>query len=183
MIKPQKRIQITQRTQLLQNNPNKKMKTFSYIINNVKYDVQIQSIEGQVAQVNVNGKDYTVELENPISDPEPKRAAPKSEPISKSEPTPKATPAPEVAPVSVSAPAPATTPSGAGVPLTSPLPGVILSVLVNPGDVVKKGQKVIVLEAMKMENDIKAQKDGTVTSVLVQKGDSVQEGDVLLKLG
>ena len=72
--------------------------------------------------------------------------------------------------------------SGAGTVVHSPLPGVIISVDVKEGQAVKKGQKVAVLEAMKMENEIQADVDGTVTAILVNKGDSVLEGADILKI-
>ena len=65
----------------------------------------------------------------------------------------------------------------------SPLPGVILDIKVNVGDAVKKGQTIIILEAMKMENNINAECDGTVTAVHVNKGDSVREGAMLVTIG
>ncbi len=67
--------------------------------------------------------------------------------------------------------------------MTTPLPGTILDVFVNVGDAVKAGQTVVLLEAMKMENNIEADTDGTVKEVKVRKGDSVLEGDVLVVIG
>ena len=78
--------------------------------------------------------------------------------------------------------APKPAPSGAGKAVKSPLPGVIISVNVNVGDAVKAGQVVAVLEAMKMENEIQAESDGTVTAVHVGKGDSVLEGASIVTL-
>ena len=71
--------------------------------------------------------------------------------------------------------------SGAGA-IKSPLPGVILDVLVREGDSVKVGQKLLILEAMKMENNIDSDKEGVVKSIAVRKGDSVLEGDVLITI-
>jgi len=73
-------------------------------------------------------------------------------------------------------------PKGAGS-VRSPLPGVILEELVNEGDEVKLGQRLIVLEAMKMENNIEADRPGKIVSILKHKGDAVMEGDVLLVIG
>ena len=91
-----------------------------------------------------------------------------------------AAPAPATA---AAAPAPAPSAgSGAGKAITSPLPGVIIEVSVKEGQAVKAGQKVAVIEAMKMENEIQASSDGTVTAVLVNKGDSVLEGAEIVKI-
>ena len=84
------------------------------------------------------------------------------------------------APVAAPAAAPAVT--GAGEAVTAPMPGNILKVNVNVGDAVKEGQVLVVLEAMKMENEIMAPKDGTVAQVVVAKGASVNTGDALVVL-
>ena len=135
------------------------MKEYKFKINGNDYQVAINSIEGNIADVTVNGTPYKVEMEN----------APAAAPV--------AAPAPAAAPAAA-APAPAApaTPAGAGTDINSPLPGVIIEVSVKEGQAVKAGQKVAVLEAMKMENDIQADKDGTVTAIHVHKGDSVLEG-------
>ena len=108
-----------------------------------------------------------------------------------------ATPAPQVAPAPQAAtvpsppkattppPAPAATPVSSGETKTvkSPLPGIILDIFVNVGDTVKAGQKIVLLEAMKMENDIEVEMDGVVKEIKVNKGDTVYEGDILLTIG
>lgn len=140
------------------------MKTYKFKINGNGYEVAINSVEGQTASVTVNGTPYTVELENAPAAPAPAvpvQAAP-------AQSAPVQTPA--------AAPAPAPAASGTGKAVTSPLPGVIIAVKVNVGDVVKAGQEVAVLEAMKMENSIEATHVGTVTAINVAKGDSVLEG-------
>ena len=82
------------------------------------------------------------------------------------------------------APAPAQAPAaGAGEKVTAPMPGTILDVKASSGQSVSKGDVIMVLEAMKMENDIVAPCDGTVTSIVVKKGDSVQSGDTLATVG
>ena len=144
------------------------MKTYKFKIDGKDYCVTINGIEGKQADLTVNGVGYSVELENEVAAP----AAP-------------AAPAPVQAAPAQAAPAPAApakTPSGPAVTVHSPLPGVIISIDVKEGQAVKKGQKVAVLEAMKMENEIQAEADGTVTAILVQKGDSVLEGAEILKL-
>ena len=137
------------------------MKEYKFKINGNDYQVAINSIEGNIADVTVNGTPYKVEMEN----------APAVAPV--------AAPAPAAAPAAAAAPAPAApaaVPAGAGTDINSPLPGVIIEISVKEGQAVKAGQKVAVLEAMKMENDIQAEKDGTVTAIHVHKGDSVLEG-------
>jgi biotin carboxyl carrier protein len=139
------------------------MKTYKFKINGKDYDVTIGEAEGKMLQVNVNGADYQVELENaPASAPAaPAAAAPAA-----------ATPAP----AATAAPAAPKAPAGAGEKVNSPLPGVIVEVSVKEGQAVKSGQKVAVLEAMKMENEISAPKDGIITAIHVNKGDSILEG-------
>ena len=145
------------------------MKTYKFKIGNNPYTVEIASIEGGVAKVNVNGIDYEVEIED----------APASAPAAASAGTASVTSSP--APTSTSSPAPTGDPTPAKK-VCSPLPGVILSVNVAVGDKVKAGDKVAVLEAMKMENDIEAESDGTITAIHVQKGDSVLEGAAIVSL-
>lgn len=97
---------------------------------------------------------------------------------------PVASPAPQAAVTAPAAPSlaaqptekPAQQPSGAGKQVTSPLPGVIIEVSVKEGQTIKAGQKLAIIEAMKMENEISASNDGTVTAIHVAKGDSVLEG-------
>lgn len=91
-------------------------------------------------------------------------------------------PAPKAAPKA--APAPAAAPAGAAgsVKVTAPMPGKIVAVKANPGDAVKKGQVILILEAMKMENDVVAPQDGTVASIDVATGASVEAGSVLATL-
>ena len=134
------------------------MKEYKFKINGKDYAVTIGEAEGKLLSVNVNGANYQVELEN----------APVAAPVQASTPA---------APAAVaSAAAPAAAPAGAGEKVNSPLPGVIVEVSVKEGQAVKAGQKVAVLEAMKMENEIPAPKDGTITAIHVQKGDSILEG-------
>lgn len=138
------------------------MAQYKFKINGNEYNVAINSVEGNIADVTVNGASYKVEMENA---PVQQAAAPAAAPA----PAPSAAPAPAA---QAAAPAPA----GAGKPVTSPLPGVIIEVSVKVGDAVKAGQQVAVLEAMKMENAIEATSAGTVTAIHVNKGDSVLEG-------
>ncbi|MCQ2175942.1 MAG: biotin/lipoyl-binding protein [Bacteroidales bacterium] len=145
------------------------MKEYKFKINGNEYNVAINGIEGKNADVTVNGVSYNVELENA---PAP---APAAAPVAQAAPAAKAAPAPATAPAAAPAAPKAAAPAG-GKTITSPLPGVIISIDVKEGQAVKRGQKIAVLEAMKMENEILSEFDGTVTAILVNKGDSVLEG-------
>ena len=114
--------------------------------------------------VNVNGTMYEVTVEEVVGGAAPVAAAP----------APVAAPAPAAAPVAA--------PAG-GESVTSPMPGNILSVNVNVGDTVAEGQVLMILEAMKMENEIMAPKAGTITNVAVQKGATVESGTLLCVIG
>mgnify|MGYP001079965668 CR=1 FL=1 len=135
------------------------MKEYKYKINGNVYKVAIGDIEDNIAHVEVNGTPYKVEMEK----------APKA--VVKPVAAPAAPATPVVKPAAAS-----TGKSG----VKSPLPGVILDIKVNVGDTVKKGQVIIILEAMKMENNINADKDGKITAINVNKGDSVLEGTDLV---
>ena len=143
------------------------MKEYKYKINGNLYNVVIGDIEENIAHVEVNGTHYTVEMEK----------KPKSAPAPKPVVRPAAKPA--AAPVAA---APVAKPAAGGAKsgVKSPLPGVILDIKVNVGDEVKKGQTLIILEAMKMENSINADKDGKIAAINVSKGESVLEGTDLV---
>ena len=141
------------------------MRNYKFRINGNEYDVEINSVEGNIADVTVNGASYKVEMDTPVT--------PAAAPVA---------PAASAAPAAAPTPAPAPAPAGAGKAVTSPLPGVIIEVSVKEGQAVKAGQKVAVIEAMKMENEIQASSDGTVTAILVNKGDSVLEGAEIVKI-
>lgn len=143
------------------------MKEYKYTINGNKYNVTIGDIEENIAHVEVNGVPYTVEMEKAP-------AAPKKVVRPVVAAAPAAAAAPE--PAKVSRPAGGGGKSG----IKSPLPGVILQVKVNVGDQVTKGQVLMVLEAMKMENNILSDKDGKVAAINVSKGDSILEGTDLI---
>ena len=146
------------------------MKEYKLKINGNDYAVTVNEVDDNIAEVEVNGTPFKVEFEKPITK---KPAVTVAKPAAK---TAGAAPAAAVA-------KPAAAAGGAGETVASPLPGVILEVCVAVGDAVKKGQKVMVLEAMKMENVIEATADGTVTAIKVDKGDSVLEGAPLVIIG
>lgn len=126
-------------------------------------------------KVTLNGKTYEVEVE-----------AGKAVLLDEYEacaPAPAAAPAAETAPAAAAAPAPTPTVNlAAGEPVNAPMPGNILRVEVKQGDTIKAGQLLVVLEAMKMENEILAPKDGTVAQVVVSKGSTVETGSPLIVL-
>lgn len=150
------------------------MKEFTFKINGAEYKCAVEEIEAGLTNVTVNGKTYQVETEKPVA-PAPKPAAPKAAPVA--------------APAAAAAPAPAAEPKAAapvaadGVKVKSPLPGSVIKVVVTEGQAVKKGDTLLVLESMKMENPIMAEQDGTVKQIVVAAGQNVMQDDVLLVLG
>ena len=155
------------------------MKNYKFTINNNSYSVDIIDIEDQVATIEVNGTPYQVELEVAVRKPvsTPKKVVKVAIPSSVID-NPTQPPQPKVGTV----PPAAAAPSGGSL-IKSPLPGVVLDIYVNVGDTVKQGQRILMLEAMKMENNIDADKEGIVKEVRVRKNDSVMEGDVLIVIG
>ena len=150
------------------------MKEFSFKINGVEYKTAVNEIEGGITEVTVNGKTYQVEMDKPAEAPKAAPAAPKAAPAA-----PKAAPAPAAAPA---APKAAAAPA-AGVKVLSPLPGSVIKVLVSEGQAVKKGDTVVTLESMKMENAIAAECDGTVKQIAVAAGQNVMQDDLLMVIG
>ena len=149
------------------------MNKYQYKVQGVDYDVEIVDVEGNIAKVSVNGIPFEVELKEPIKASHmPKR------------PVVKPAAAPAAAPVAAAPKAekPAAA-AGEGTKIKAPLPGTITEMKVKVGDTVKNGDTVVVLEAMKMQNNIEAECGGTVTSVLVNPGDTVMEGDTLITIG
>ena len=140
------------------------MKEYKYKINGNLYHVVIGDIEESKVKVEVNGTPYMVEME--------KTAKPSIKPVIRRTVT---TPAPPPA-AQVARP----TTSGGKMGIKSPLPGVILDIKVKEGEEVQRGQTLLILEAMKMENDIKADKDGKVLAINVSKGESILEGTDLI---
>ena len=140
------------------------MKEFAFKINGAEYKCAVEEAAGKT-KVTVNGKVYEVET----------GAAPKAAPKAEA---PKAAPAaPKAEAKSAAAPA------AGGVQVKSPLPGSVIKVLVSEGQAVKKGDTLLTLESMKMENAIMAEADGTVKQIAVTPGQNVMQDDLLIVLG
>jgi glutaconyl-CoA decarboxylase len=148
------------------------MKEFAFKINGVEYKCAVEEIEAGKTQVTVNGKVYEVETE--AAAPAVKPAAPK--PAAAPAPKPAAAPAAKAEAKPAAAPA-------AGLQVKSPLPGSVIKVLVSEGQAVKKGDTLLTLESMKMENAIMAEQDGTVKQIAVSAGQNVMQDDLLIVLG
>ena len=150
------------------------MNKYQYKVQGVDYEVEIEEVEGNIAKVNVNGIPFEVELQKPIN-------AAKHPTITR----PKVEAPKPVAPIPPPAAAPAqpAAPAGAGSPVKAPLPGTITELKVQVGQQVNVGDVVLVLEAMKMQNNIEAEYAGTVTSITVKQGETVMEGAVLMTIG
>ena len=155
------------------------MKEFAFQLNGAEYKCAVEELEAGKAKVTVNGKVYEVAGLEPqqasrAARPTATPAAPKAE-----APKPAAAPAP--AP-KAEAPKPAA-PAAGGIQVKSPLPGSIIKVLVSEGQAVKKGETLLTLESMKMENAIMAEQDGTVKQIAVTPGQNVMQDDLLIVLG
>lgn len=141
------------------------MKEFQFKIDGKEYKTAVNELEGGITEVTVNGKSYKVEMEHAA----PKVAAPKA--------------APTAAPAAPKADAPKAEAPAGGKKIVSPLPGSVIKVLVAEGQAVKKGDTLLTLESMKMENTIAAECDGTVKQVAVKAGQTVMQDDLLIVLG
>ena len=142
------------------------MKEFTFKINGAEYKCAVEQIAAGKTNVTVNGKVYEVETESaapvkPVAKPAPKSAA-----------APAA--APKVEPAA---------PVAGGAQIKSPLPGSVIKVLVSVGQAVKKGDTLLTLESMKMENAIMAENDGVVKQIAVSAGQNVMQDDLLIVLG
>lgn len=139
------------------------MKKFKFTIQGNEYDVEVLKFEDNIAKVEVNGTHYSVEVHKEI-----KQA--KTPVLVRQE-----VPTPRRSEIKIKK-------SIGATQIKAPLPGNIMQVFVKTGDEVKKGDKLLMYEAMKMENTILAEKDGHVTAIKVQAGDSVLEGDILIEI-
>lgn len=146
------------------------MKKYKFTIHGNVYDVSILNVEDNLIDLEVNGSSYQVEVDKTIQPVKtPKLVRQRVVPDTETTPS-----------VGTGAKGPVS--SGTGV-IKSPLPGTVLSILVKVGDAVKIGQKIMVLEAMKMENNIDADKNGKIVAIKVSPGQSVMEGDILIEIG
>ena len=158
------------------------MKTYQYKVQGVDYEVEIAEVEGKIARVNVNGIPFEIEMQKPINAAKHPVLAATKKTASVAPVAPVEAPAP-AAPAPVKPAQQTAVPAGAGTPVKAPLPGTINAINVKVGDSVAVGQVVIVLEAMKMQNNIEAEQAGTITSITVNVGDAVMEGAVMLTIG
>lgn len=149
------------------------MKQYKFKIGGVGYEVEVGNFDGQNITVNVNGTPYEVEMETTVQ-------ASKTPIITRRTAAAPTAAAPAATP-SLSQ-TPKATSGGAVRKIESPLPGSIMRINVAVGDTVKAGQCLLVMEAMKMENNVMADKDGTIQAIKVKVGDTVLQGDVLMEL-
>ena len=148
------------------------MAKYQYTVEGTDYDVEILEIEDNVAKVNVNGAEFVVELKQalkPTTRPIKQVVAPEPKPAASSN-------------AAATVQQPAAAPAGAGRNICAPLPGTIIDIKVKVGDQVKEGDTLLILEAMKMQNNIEAEASGQVTAIHVKPGDSVMEGTALVTI-
>ena len=143
---------------------------YEYKVKGVDYEVEIQDIEGNIANVTVNGIPFEVEMKQPV------KAAKQKVKLG----SPAAAPVASASPASAAPAAKPAAPAASGKPVVAPLPGTINDIKVKVGDKVNAGDTVVILEAMKMQNNIEAESAGTIASINVNKGDAVMEGDTLV---
>jgi len=146
------------------------MKSYKFTINGNNYHTNVLNVEDNIAEIEVNGTVYKVEVDKQMKQQKtPKLVRPAALPAEGNIPS-----------VSKSDNIP---PIHGNESIKSPLPGVILDVFVKEGEQVNAGQKLLLLEAMKMENTIEADRSGKVISIKKQKGDAVMQGDELIVIG
>ncbi|MDZ4181482.1 MAG: biotin/lipoyl-binding protein, partial [Candidatus Cloacimonadaceae bacterium] len=138
------------------------MKTYKLVISGEKYEAKVIEFTGTHAKININGTDYMIEIQDDALPNVPKLGhQEKAVPI---------------------APAFSSNFDISGGEMRAPIPGVIVSIPVKEGDKVKKGQTIVVLEAMKMESEIASPIDAVIAKIVVKERSPVQEGDVLMIL-
>ena len=145
------------------------MKKFKFTIRGTKYDVEVKDFDNNIAEIEVNGTKYEVEVHKEIK----KTKTPTIVRDSNGDEKPKA--APEKKAVDSSS-------DSKTRKVKAPLPGNILNVKVNEGDSIKQGDVLLIMEAMKMENNVLAEKEGVIKSIKVSEGDAVLQNDVLIEI-
>ncbi|MDA3816032.1 MAG: biotin/lipoyl-binding protein [Prolixibacteraceae bacterium] len=140
------------------------MKKYKFTIQGNEYDVRIKDFEDKVAQIEVNGTEYEVEIHHEVKQSKTPRLVRK--PVAQK---------PGEGEIAKSQ-------GGGTIKVEAPLPGSIFKMLVKEGDTIKKGDTLLVMEAMKMENNVLAEKDGVVSSIKVKEGDAVLQGDLLIEM-
>ena len=164
---------------------NSKDMKYQYTVKGVDYEVEIQDIEGNIANVTVNGIPFEVEMKQPVKagKQKVKLGGIANEGASSSSSAPQSAKA--SADLQSAASSGQTGNAGkaaTGKPVVAPLPGTINEIKVKVGDKVNTGDTVVILEAMKMQNNIEAETSGTITGINVNKGDAVMEGDTLVTI-
>lgn len=147
------------------------MKKFKFTVNGKEYAVEVKSCAGENAEVVVNGTQYKVKYQREEEEVKTTFVAPKRQAAPKAGKAESATPASQAVP------------AGSGFRAVAPLPGTVQQIYVNVGDAVKRGQKLMMYEAMKMENNFLAEVDGTIKEVKVRVGDNIIQGAVLFVIG
>ena len=155
------------------------MAKYEYKVKGVDYVVEIQDIEGNIANVTVNGIPFEVEMKQPVKSSKQKVKLSEERRVKSEEFDSSSSSATNASFATTNKPAAA---AASGKPVVAPLPGTINEIKVKVGDKVNTGDTVVVLEAMKMQNNIDAETSGTITSINVNKGDAVMEGDTLVTI-
>ena len=141
------------------------MKNFKYIINGNDYELEIIDFEDNIAIIEVNGTPYKIHVQKEIAQAKTPTLIRREAPIARKDSKIKKTVSSSI------------------IPVKAPLPGNIMQIFVKEGDTVKNGDKLLIYEAMKMENTLLSEKDGIVKSIKVNVGDSVLQDDLLLEIG
>ena len=149
------------------------MKKYDFTVNGSDYSVELRSIEDNIAKIIVNGTPYNVEIKTEAkTPPKPVIVRKNTEVKTRENPVAKTS-----APVEKN-----TTPSVSGKAIRSPLPGTVFKILVKQGDSVKAGDILLVIESMKMENNILAEKAGIVKTIFVSEKQAILQNDALLEI-
>lgn len=152
------------------------MAKYQYTVKGVDYEVEIQDIEGNIANVTVNGIPFEVEMKQPVKAGKQKVKLGGEQTVKSENNNSSSTSAANA----IAAPTGKPAAAAAGKPVVAPLPGTINEIKVKVGDKVNAGDTVVILEAMKMQNNIEAEKDGKVTAICVKPGQAVLEEDALI---